>query len=118
MGPERTFNDVLCRSYGVVATILCLFVTVIMAILVAALSIFNNGHYATPMIRLWAWSLFRICGVRGEIEGLDNLEGLETFVLVSNHKSVFDIVAVPAVLTILAIVLGLVRRRQRARTRA
>jgi 1-acyl-sn-glycerol-3-phosphate acyltransferase len=94
LGPERTFNDVLCRSYGVVATILCLFVTVIMAILVAALSIFNNGHYATPMIRLWAWSLFRICGVRGEIEGLDNLEGLETFVLVSNHKSVFDIMAV------------------------
>jgi ABC-type uncharacterized transport system involved in gliding motility auxiliary subunit len=34
-----------------------------------------------------------------------------------NEMRVFDIVAVPAVLTILAIVLGLVRRRQRARAR-
>ena len=35
-----------------------------------------------------------------------------------NELRLFDIIAVPAVLTILAIVLGLVRRRQRARTRA
>jgi len=35
-----------------------------------------------------------------------------------NELRVFDIVAVPAVLTVLAIVLGMVRRRQRARARA
>jgi hypothetical protein len=35
-----------------------------------------------------------------------------------NELRVFDIVAVPAVLTVLAIVLGLVRRRQRSRARA
>ena len=35
-----------------------------------------------------------------------------------NELRVFDIVAVPALLTVLAIVLGLVRRRQRSRARA
>jgi 1-acyl-sn-glycerol-3-phosphate acyltransferase len=90
----RTFFNVLRRSWGVVATVLCLFVTLILSIFVAALAMFNDGHYATPIINLWAWSLLRICGIRCEIEGLENVKGLESFVLVSNHKSMFDVMAV------------------------
>jgi 1-acyl-sn-glycerol-3-phosphate acyltransferase len=90
----RPFLNVLRRSYGGVATVLSLVVTLILAVFAAALSMFNDGHYATPIIRLWAWSLLRISRVRCEIEGLENLEGLETFVLVSNHKSIFDVMAV------------------------
>jgi 1-acyl-sn-glycerol-3-phosphate acyltransferase len=90
----RTFFTILRRSWGVVATILCLFITLILSMCVAALSMFDEGHYATPMICLWAWSLLRTCGISCEIEGLENLEGLESFVLVSNHKSMFDVMAV------------------------
>jgi 1-acyl-sn-glycerol-3-phosphate acyltransferase len=77
--------------WGVVATILSLLYTVIFSIPSAIASYFDNGHAATPIIRAWTWCIIRTCGLRIEMEGLENLRGLGPFVIISNHQSLFDI---------------------------
>jgi 1-acyl-sn-glycerol-3-phosphate acyltransferase len=85
---------VLRRLWGFVATILALIYTVILVIPAAIFSVFNEGHLATPVIRIWAWIILRTCGIGVAVEGIENLKGLGSFVLVSNHKSLVDILAV------------------------
>jgi hypothetical protein len=66
----------LVRSlWGIVATVLSLIYTAIFAPPSALGSLFANGHAATPIIRAWAWCIIRTCGVRIEMEGLENLRG-------------------------------------------
>jgi 1-acyl-sn-glycerol-3-phosphate acyltransferase len=82
----------LVRSlWGIVATILSLIYTVIFSIPSAIGSLFNNGHAATEFIRAWSWCIIHTCGVRVEMEGLENLQGLGQYVMVCNHQSLFDI---------------------------
>jgi 1-acyl-sn-glycerol-3-phosphate acyltransferase len=81
------------RLWGVAATVLSVIHTVIFSIPSALASFFFNGHAATPVIRAWAWCIIHTCGVRIEIEGLENLSGLGPCVIVSNHQSLFDILA-------------------------
>src|SRR6202035_3771360 len=78
---------------GVLATILAIIYTVIFALPSALASFFDHGHAATPIIRAWSWCIIRTCGIQIEMEGLENLRGLEQFVIVSNHQSLFDILA-------------------------
>jgi 1-acyl-sn-glycerol-3-phosphate acyltransferase len=80
--------------WGAAATVLSVISTVIFSFPSAIASFFNNGHAATPVLRAWAGSIIRLCGVRVEIEGLEHLNGLGPCVLVSNHQSLFDILAV------------------------
>jgi len=79
--------------WGVVATILSLIYTVVFSIPSALASFFDNGHAATRVIRAWTWCIIRTCGVRIEMEGLEHLRGIGPFVIVSNHQSLFDILA-------------------------
>ncbi len=85
---------VLVHVWGVVATVLSLLYTVIVLPPAAIASLFADGHLCTPIFRIWSWLIFRTCGISVELEGMDNLQGLESFVLVSNHQSLFDIVAI------------------------
>jgi 1-acyl-sn-glycerol-3-phosphate acyltransferase len=63
----------------------------------AAITARLGFHKLTSSIsRLWAWLIIVSCGVRVEIEGLENLRGLRSYVLVANHQSFFDIFAVLA----------------------
>src|ERR1700719_2269576 len=56
-------------------------------------------HKTTSAIsRIWARLIIRTFGVNVEIEGLENLRGLKSYVLVANHQSFFDIFAVLAYL--------------------
>ncbi len=79
--------------WGVAATILSLIYTVIFSIPSALASFFDNGHAATPIIRAWSWCIIHTCGIRIEMEGLENLRGIGPCVIVSNHQSLFDILA-------------------------
>jgi len=82
------------RLWGFAATVLSVTYTVILAVPAATLALFRRGHPATYVMHLWSWLILRTCGVRFEIEGMENLDDLESFVLVSNHKSMFDIMAI------------------------
>jgi 1-acyl-sn-glycerol-3-phosphate acyltransferase len=85
---------VLEYLWGMLATGLSVIYTAILIFPIALLSLFANGHFCSPIFRLWAWLIFRTFGVSAEVDGADKLQGLDAFVLVSNHQSLFDILAV------------------------
>jgi 1-acyl-sn-glycerol-3-phosphate acyltransferase len=60
----------------------------------ALVSMLGYPHLATPISRLWGWLITRTSGVKVEIEGLEHLAGLRSYVLVSNHQSFFDVFAI------------------------
>jgi 1-acyl-sn-glycerol-3-phosphate acyltransferase len=82
------------RLWGVIATVLSVLYTAILLILAAIVAPFAHGHHVSPLMRLWGRMISRTCGIKVEIDGLENLDGLGSFVLVSNHQSLFDIIAV------------------------
>jgi 1-acyl-sn-glycerol-3-phosphate acyltransferase len=83
----------LRRIAGVVATITALLLTSVLGVAAAVGSFIAEGHGTSPVMSLWAWSLLRVCGVKVEVSGLENLDGLDSFVLVANHQSLFDVLA-------------------------
>lgn len=85
---------IIRRVWGVIATILALLYTIVLAPPAAIGSFFADGRGASGIIRLWAGLILRTCAISIELEGLENLAGLESFVIVSNHQSLFDILAV------------------------
>ena len=80
--------------WGIVATSLSLLYTAILILPAALASLFADGHFCSPIFRLWAWLIFRTFGVSAELVGMENLQGINSFILVSNHQSLFDILAV------------------------
>jgi 1-acyl-sn-glycerol-3-phosphate acyltransferase len=70
---------------------------------------FSNGHFCTPIFRLWAWLIFRTFGVSVEIVGLENLRNVRSFVLASNHQSLFDI---PAILLLIPREMRFIAKRE------
>ena len=66
------------------------------AIIAAILGAMGRLHGVTLISRLWARVLIRLCGIRVEIDGIENLAALEHYILVANHQSFFDIFACTA----------------------
>jgi 1-acyl-sn-glycerol-3-phosphate acyltransferase len=89
--PRRGIVDYV---WGAVATMLAVLYTAVLAPCAALVSVLGYPHLATPVSRLWGWLITRTSGVKVEIEGLEHLAGLRSYVLVSNHQSFFDIFAI------------------------
>jgi 1-acyl-sn-glycerol-3-phosphate acyltransferase len=87
--PIRAFKFV----WGVLATALSVVWTFIVATLVALLVALGAHRPVDFLSRWWGWLIIKLCGITVDIEGLDNLAGLKSYVLVSNHQSFFDIFA-------------------------
>jgi len=85
---------VLEYLWGIIATGLSLLYTAIVIWPAAFASLFADGHFCSPIFRMWAWLIFRTFGMSAELVGMENLQGVSSFVLVSNHQSLFDIIAV------------------------
>jgi len=82
--------------WGVVATLMAVLYTAVLAPTAAAVAPFAYGFYTNWIGRIWARLIIWTCGVTVELEGLDNIADLKSFVLVTNHKSFFDIFATMA----------------------
>jgi len=91
--PPRGIVDFV---WGAAATVLAVFYTAALAPCAALVSVLGYPHLATPISRFWGWLIVRTSGVKVEIEGLEHLAGLKSYVLVSNHQSFFDIFAICA----------------------
>lgn len=52
--------------------------------------VFKSGNPSHRVASLWAWLILRTCGVEVEVEGAEHLAPGETYVLASNHQSLFD----------------------------
>ncbi len=83
-------------AWGLVATAVSVLWTALCAIAAATAATMGKMHAVTQITRAWARVIIRVCGIKVQIEGLENLAGLKSFVLVSNHQSFFDIFAVAA----------------------
>jgi 1-acyl-sn-glycerol-3-phosphate acyltransferase len=93
-GPVRVLKSV----WGAVGSAMGVVYTIVFAP-IAAIGARLGFHRTTSSVsRLWARLIIRTCGIKIEIEGLENLRGLKSYVLVANHQSFFDIFAVLAYL--------------------
>jgi 1-acyl-sn-glycerol-3-phosphate acyltransferase len=88
--PRGIFN----LAWGVVATILSATWTMICATGAALSAMVNKPHWVTVVTRAWGRGIIAVCGIKVEVEGLENLAGLKSYVLVSNHQSFFDTFAI------------------------
>lgn len=82
--------------WGALATGLALLYTVVLAPLTALFAAAGWMSGVSWISRLWGRMILLTCGVKVEIDGLEHLAGLKSYVLVSNHQSMFDIFAILA----------------------
>jgi 1-acyl-sn-glycerol-3-phosphate acyltransferase len=90
--PRGIFN----LAWGIVATFLSVLWTAVCAIGAAIGAMMHKQHAVTLITRAWGRGIIRVCGIKVRIEGLENLAGLKSYVLVANHQSFFDIFACSA----------------------
>ena len=88
-----THRGVFNLAWGLIGTGLSVLWTVPCAIIAATFATMGRLHGVTLISRLWGRVLIRLCGIRVEIEGMENLAALKHYVLVANHQSFFDIFA-------------------------
>ena len=88
--PRGVFNLV----WGAVATFLSALWTAVCATGAAIAATLGKMHAVTVFSRAWGRGIIRLCGIKVQIEGLENLAGLKSYVLVSNHQSFFDTFAI------------------------
>ncbi|MGH9323149.1 MAG: lysophospholipid acyltransferase family protein [Vicinamibacteria bacterium] len=65
-------------------TLVCGAVSLLLAL------VFRSGHPSHRVASLWAWLILKTCGVDVVVEGRENLAPGATYVLASNHQSLFD----------------------------
>jgi 1-acyl-sn-glycerol-3-phosphate acyltransferase len=92
VAPRGAFNFV----WGLFATALSGLWTAVCATAAAIAATMGKVHAVTAITRAWGRGIIGLCGIKVEIEGLENLAGLQSYVLVANHKSFFDIFACAA----------------------
>jgi len=51
----------------------------------------RRGRFAHGCARLWSWLILRTTGVRVRAAGVDRLDPAASYVLASNHQSIYDI---------------------------
>src|SRR6266481_4600077 len=88
--PRGVFN----LAWGVIATLLSAVWTAICATGAALSALMNKPHWVTVVTRAWGRGIIAVCGIKVQIEGLENLAGLKSYVLVSNDQSFFDTFAI------------------------
>ena len=52
--------------------------------------LFRSGHPSHRVASLWSWLILKTCMIRVEVEGAENLVPGRTYILASNHQSLFD----------------------------
>jgi 1-acyl-sn-glycerol-3-phosphate acyltransferase len=80
--------------WGALATAMAVLYTAALAPVAALFAALGRLGAVTAVSTLWARLIIRTCGVRLEIQGLENLAGLGQYVLICNHQSFFDIFAI------------------------
>jgi 1-acyl-sn-glycerol-3-phosphate acyltransferase len=94
--PQAPPRGIIDFVWGAAATALAVLYTAVLAPCAALVSMLGYPRLATPISRFWGWLILRTSGVKVEIDGLEHLAGLKSYVLVSNHQSFFDIFAICA----------------------
>ncbi len=96
MESTMNHNAVWLRFYALYQWLVylpvCILLTVIGALIAVPLGVFVSPQLANLHIAVWwAKALTRLAGVRVVIEGGDHVDPAQSYVLVANHQSAFDI---------------------------
>ena len=96
--PERKlYYNGIGRVRYPIQCLLTIATTVFWGTAALAISLIDRrGGRVHACARNWGASIFRICGVRTRIEGLERLDPGVSYVVMANHRSLFDI---PTLLT-------------------
>lgn len=70
------------------------FFTAIMVLLVTLCSYLNLKSFVRGGIRLWARTVFILIGRKLRIHGTENFDKKKRYILIANHASLFDIMAI------------------------
>ena len=82
--------------WAVAATGLAVLYTAVLASLAALSAAFGRPQGVGRFGRMWGRVIIRTAGIKVELKGLENIDLLGSFVLVANHQSMFDILALLA----------------------
>jgi len=94
--PRAGGESPLRLVWGAAAAVLAVLYTVPLATLAALSAAIGKPEGVAWLGRLWARMIIRTAGVKVEFEGLENLERLGSSIVVANHQSMFDILALLA----------------------
>jgi 1-acyl-sn-glycerol-3-phosphate acyltransferase len=95
--PGIYLNCMRTRLYAIISIPLfaiLYFETALVVLLLLILAWLNLKRTVRFIAQLWAKSIFLIIGKRFKIHGLENIKKGEKYILVANHGSLFDIVAI------------------------
>ncbi len=84
------------RLWGAAATGLAVLYTAILSIFAALSAAVGKPQGVAFIGRWWARMILATAGIKVEFEGLQNIEKLNSLVLVANHQSLIDILALLA----------------------
>lgn len=91
-------KKVLCFLWKIYATLIgyiyISIITVIISFLSILMLIIRFPKAVWALQRFWAWSSFFVLGKIVRIEGRENIEKKKRYLIVSNHASLFDIMAI------------------------
>jgi 1-acyl-sn-glycerol-3-phosphate acyltransferase len=102
---SQTSNAAVARSereslarfcWGAAASGLAVFYTAVLSVFAALSALIGKPKGVAWIGRWWARIILGTAGIKVEFEGLENLENLKSFVLVANHQSLIDILALLA----------------------
>lgn len=89
MWKEKLFLFLSIPAYGIIYILTAIIVVIIFPLLLAGLT--GSAHF---MMKYWAHTIFLVMGRRLHIEGIQNVKKNGRYILVANHTSLFDIVAI------------------------
>lgn len=85
--------------YGIISVAVFFFLYVFTAfcvLLVLLVSAFNRSKPIRRIMRFWARTIFLMLGKRLRVTGIENIEKDRNYILLANHASLFDIMAILA----------------------
>lgn len=84
------------RCWGAAATGMAVLYTAVLTPMAALGAALGYANVVARLGRLWGRLIIRTAGIKVELDGVENIENLPSFVLVANHQSMFDIMALLA----------------------
>jgi 1-acyl-sn-glycerol-3-phosphate acyltransferase len=94
--PQPQRESLLRLCWGAAATGLAILYTAVLSICAALSALAGKPGGVAWIGRWWARMILGTAGIKVEFDGLQNLENLKSFVLVANHQSLIDILALLA----------------------
>jgi 1-acyl-sn-glycerol-3-phosphate acyltransferase len=83
--------------YGVISVAVFFFLylfTAICVLMVLMVAFLNSEKAIRRIMRFWARSIFLMLGKRLRVTGIENIEKGKNYILLANHASLFDIMAI------------------------